>query len=380
MLWDFILVHANIILNFLSEVFIVRFQFLLLIIVVFVGCRTTGSIIKKETILDNKNNRDCSTDLTAGISSYDSIITKMSCSEKKGLLTMVSIPDQVLSETTIKFLKDNNIGAVILFNHNIVNEKQLKNLNMDLRKKVNPGMFIAIDQEGGAVARIGWDENINITASVIGARNDVNYAYDIAYKRAKFLLNLGINVILGPVCDVATSHQSYIYYRTFGTNIEVVTKMVEVTVKAQRDAGIITVLKHFPGLGATSIDSHKDFPVINLTKDFLWKNDFKPFLKGIEAGAEMVMIGHIINANIDKDKPASMSINYVKLLEEVNFNGVVITDDLSMTGKIKSTIGWGINLVSGSFDEIKDKIVSISPMDSYCAKILEMQDSGKGAF
>lgn len=306
-------------------------------------------------------------------------ISELTLEEKRGLLTMISISDKVLSERTINFLIENKISGIVLFSHNIVNEIQLKKLTDDLRARTGRNLLIAIDQEGGLVTRIGWDKYAGISARQIGLKNDYNYAYKIGYERAKFLLDLGINVILGPVCDVAPSKNSYIYERSFGTDPDIVSKMVEATVKGQKDAGIITVLKHFPGHGKTSIDSHREFPVIDLDLEYLKMNDFKPFINGIEAGAEMVMLGHIINNNIDSEKPASLSLNYIKLLDNINFSGIVITDDLSMTGQINRGIGWGINLVSGGFDYIKSKVSTIEPVDYYCLKILEIKQNN-GAY
>ena len=285
---------------------------------------------------------------------------------------MISIEDKILSDRTAAYLKENNITGVVLFNHNVVSGKQLKRLTDDLKNKVNPNILIAVDQEGGDIVRIPWDSTAGISPSQIGRKGDLDYAYNVAYKRADFLKKLGINVILGPVADIADSKKSYIYRRCFGTDPAAVSSMVRVTVKAQKDAGIITVLKHFPGHGKTSVDSHVSFPYINIPEDELINRELLPFKSGIEAGAEMIMIGHIINRSIDKYKPASISPEYLNILEKIDFNGIVITDDLKMTGNINSTIGWGINLITGSFQEISWKMSTIEPVDKYLEKVLKL--------
>jgi len=289
-------------------------------------------------------------------------LKSMTIDEKRGLLFMVSIPDKVLSKTTIKFLKENYIGGVVLLGNNVETETQIKQLTKDLREKVNENLLIAIDQEGGTVVRIPWDKYSNLSARDIGLTNDNNFAYEVARYRAELLLDLGINVILGPVADIAYTKNSFMYDRSFGSDPETVAKFVEAFVKGQNDAGIITVLKHFPGHGRTTTDSHKDFPVIHLSKEELLAGEFIPFKRGIEAGAEMIMLAHIVNPLIDPDIPASVSFEYVEILErELGFFRIVITDDLDMTGKIDTEIGWGINLVAEKFESIKSRIEDTNP-------------------
>ncbi len=328
----------------------------------FFGCKTSSNVIHTPVIVTNETNP-----------MKEEVKTILSIDEKKGLLSMVSIPDSVLSNKTLDFLQLNQISGIVLFSYNIINEIQLRKLISDLKNGLKRDLLIAIDQEGGIVNRITWDKNAKYSARYIGSKNDYNYAYKIAYERSKFLLDLGINVILGPVCDIAPSRSSYIYERSFGTDSDIVSKMIEATVKAQKDAGIITVLKHFPGLGSTTIDSHINFPIINHDLETLYKYDFKPFVTGVNSGAEMVMLGHIINQNIDPDIPASLSKKYLQLLDEIGFTGIVLTDDLSMTGEIKNGIGWGVNIISGDYDFIQEKIDSINPLDDYCERLIKIK-------
>ncbi|HOJ65043.1 MAG TPA: glycoside hydrolase family 3 N-terminal domain-containing protein [Spirochaetota bacterium] len=300
-------------------------------------------------------------------------LMSMSLIEKRGILTMVNIPGYELTDETINFLNNNKIKGVILFKYNIRNEEQLKKLIKDLREKIDKYLLIAIDQEGGNIIRIEWEETAKISPKLISFNtNPEQFAYDIAYKRGNYLKSLGINVVLAPVADIPSSNKDFIYERCFGIDTEKVSKLVEASVKGYRDSGIICVLKHFPGHGKTRVDSHYNFPVINKTIDELKKDDLVPFIAGIKAGAEMIMIGHIINSFIDKEKPASLSYNYVNLLNSLNFNGVIITDDLAMTGKIDKGIGWGINIITGSFKEIKNKINTIEPIDYYVKRVIKI--------
>ena len=337
-----------------------------IISIFFISCKYTADS-KKEI----KN-------LYPHLAKYIDKVYSMNEKERKGLLLMVGIKDKILSEETIKILKENKISGIILFDYNIVNEKQLKKLTSDLREYVSPNMLIAIDEEGGEVNRIHFDKLKNISPKNIGDKNDKEYAYKIAYQKSKFLLDLGINMILGPICDIPNDSNSYLYERSFSTNINIVADMVEATVKAQRDAGIITVLKHFPGHGDTSVNSHDGFPIIDKKISELKNKEFVPFKRGIEAGAEIILTAHIKNKYIDDKLPASLSKNYIDILEkELNFNGITITDDLTMTGEIEKGINFGINLNSNIYQNIEYMFEDLNPNIISCAKVLKIISENK---
>ncbi len=299
-------------------------------------------------------------------------LSRMSNEEKQGILFMVSIPDKILTNSTAKYLRDSHIGGVILMGNNIESASQLARLTDDLRGKVDPHLIIAVDQEGGTVVRIPWDKYASISARETGNKNDLTYTKEIAEYRSKFLMNLGINTILGPVCDIG-GETSFMYSRSFGSSQSKVTEQVATITQTQSKTGIITVLKHFPGHGQTSTDSHYEFPIIRMSKSDLIATELGPFRAGIENNAEFVMIGHVINPEIDS-KPASLSKKYVEILEnELKFNGVVITDDLKMTGKIEGGIGWGINLIVDTPQNVKTRMRQIEPEDEYVKRILELK-------
>lgn len=340
---------------------------LFLILLLVYACKSSSNIMEEQSYIDELKQS------YPDLSDYIDKVLEMNDKERKGLLLMVGIKDKVLSEETIKTLKDNHIMGVILFDYNITDEKQLKKLTSDLRKYVNPNMLISIDQEGGEVNRINFDKLKNISPKNIGDSNSSEYAYNIAYQKSKFLLDLGINMILGPLCDVPNDTNSYLYNRSFSTNLNIVAEMVSNTVKAQRDAGIISVLKHFPGHGDTVVNSHNDFPSINKTTNELLSNEFIPFKSGIDAGAEVVLVAHIKNKYIDDKNTASMSKKYADILEkDLGFNGVVITDDLAMTGNIDKGINFGINLISNLYENVEYMFEDIDADILTCARVLKM--------
>ena len=340
---------------------------LFLILLLVYACKSSSNIMEEQSYIDELKQS------YPDLSDYIDKVLEMNDKERKGLLLMVGIKDKVLSEETIKTLKDNHIMGVILFDYNITDEKQLKKLTSDLRKYVNTNMLISIDQEGGEVNRINFDKLKNISPKNIGDSNSSEYAYKIAYQKSKFLLDLGINMILGPLCDIPNDTNSYLYNRSFSTNVNIVAEMVSNTVKAQRDAGIISVLKHFPGHGDTVVNSHNDFPSINKTTNELLSNEFIPFKSGIDAGAEVVLVAHIKNKYIDDKNTASMSKKYADILEkDLGFNGVVITDDLAMTGSIDKGINFGINLISNLYENVEYMFEDIDADILTCARVLKM--------
>ncbi|MEI0749556.1 glycoside hydrolase family 3 N-terminal domain-containing protein [Brachyspira pulli] len=340
---------------------------LFLILLLVYACKSSSNIMEEQSYIDELKQS------YPDLSDYIDKVLEMNDKERKGLLLMVGIKDKVLSEETIKTLKDNHIMGVILFDYNITDEKQLKKLTSDLRKYVNPNMLISIDQEGGEVNRINFDKLKNISPKNIGDSNSSEYAYKIAYQKSKFLLDLGINMILGPLCDIPNDTNSYLYNRSFSTNVNIVAEMVSNTVKAQRDAGIISVLKHFPGHGDTVVNSHNDFPSINKTTNELLSNEFIPFKSGIDAGSEVVLVAHIKNKYIDDKNTASMSKKYADILEkDLGFNGVVITDDLAMTGNIDKGINFGINLISNLYENVEYMFEDIDADILTCARVLKM--------
>jgi len=297
----------------------------------------------------------------------------MPIEEKRGVLFMVGINGTTLSKADENFLKDNHIGGVILLSGNVQSETQVKELTADIRNKVNSRMIIAIDQEGGTVVRIPWDKYADVSARDLGNKDDDNYTEEVAVYRANLLKELGINLLLGPVADVADKG-SFLYDRSYSSSPGKVAEYVDITVTTDKQQGVFSAIKHFPGHGATTTDSHNKFPVINRSKTELENNDWVPFKAGIDAGSEFVMLGHIINPQIDSKKPASMSEEYLKILEtDLHFQGILITDDLKMTGNIKGGINWGINMSIEDRKITEERMRMVSPDDKYVRRVLELK-------
>lgn len=236
-----------------------------------------------------------------------------------------------------KMILERNVGGVILMGANIKDNDQIKTLtnalqyNTTINEKQVP-LFISIDQEGGDVTRLKDIENI--------AQKDIkteDQATQIAKTRGERLLSLGININLAPVLDFSSDKSSFIYTRTFENDLEKTTKLAVATAKGYNQAKIIYVPKHFPGHFNSIIDSHQELPMILETeKEML--NNTKPFQEVIKnEDPRIIMTSHTLYPKIDPKNPATLS---KKILDEIlrkklKYNGLIMTDDLSMKALTK---------------------------------------------
>jgi beta-N-acetylhexosaminidase len=253
----------------------------------------------------------------------EEILESMSIEEKVGQLFIFGFDNISLNKETKDFLTNNKIGGVLLLSKNIQNEVQLKTLVEDLQSTNRIPLFITIDQEGGVVARIKWNEILTVPQEYIESSD---YAYTIAKSRGELLRSYGINMNFAPVVEDITNPSSFMFNRVYRDNV--IEKSIS-SVKGYKDAQIVSVPKHYPGHSNDSPDSHYSLPVVNITNEQWNKytNTFTPVLKISDA----VMIGHIMFPNIDS-KPATISSEIVnkRLIEGESFNGLIISDDMEM--------------------------------------------------
>ena len=275
----------------------------------------------------------------AEIDEIKNMVNSMSLEEKIGQLLMLNLPDAEITDETVLWLNKFHIGGVFILRRNVQLEQQVRAFIKDLRDKVvGPSglpLFIAADQEGGPIWVFPFLQELTGQKDIKTAKQ----AYEVAKRRGEELKNLGVNVVFAPVLDITKNQSEFIYARTFNGNAKAVSSFGASMVKGYKDAGIIPVIKHFPGHGGTVIDSHKDLPTI-FAKKAQWFDNILPFRMAIRAGAEMIMTAHIRVKNIDKKNPATLSKKIVTdfLRKSMKFSGVVITDELSM-GAIADTYG-----------------------------------------
>lgn len=187
--------------------------------------------------------------------------------------------------------------------------------------------YVGIDQEGGNVIRLWGDPAPG--AIELGLLSDDELRAK-ARDRARFLGQFGFDVNFAPVADIAYQTNSTMYLRSFGSDPAAVASSVAQFVKGSRQLRMMGAAKHFPGHGRTPVDSHYAVPDIDLSWDDWEQTDAVPFRAAIDAGVEMVMVGHLRYTRWD-DQPASISRVAVKTLrDELKFDGVIVTDDLGM--------------------------------------------------
>ena len=232
---------------------------------------------------------------------------------------------------------ENGLGGVIFFSHNITGEKQFKNLIQNISEKAYIPMFYSIDQEGGRVERT---EKIHSGKKYLSAKNafemGLSYLQNQTKEIALELKSYGINMNFAPVLDVNTNQDNPIIgERAFSNNVQEVVVAGKVVLKEYMKYGIIPVGKHFPGHGGASADSHKTLPVIDLSKEDLMQNHIQPFKEAIENGLPAIMVAHVLYPSLEElNLPASVSKKIINdlLINQLNFNEIIMTDDMEMNG------------------------------------------------
>ncbi|SHE80482.1 beta-N-acetylhexosaminidase [Marinitoga hydrogenitolerans DSM 16785] len=265
-----------------------------------------------------------------GVITITQFINNMSLKEKIGELFLFGF-DGTEYNNKIQELIDYGANNFILFSRNVKNKKQVKKLIKDIKahtKEIPP--FIAIDQEGGMVARIR-DIFVPPNMMVLGALNNPDLTYKVGYFSGKSLKELGINMNFSPVLDVNSNpYNPIIGVRSFWNDEKIVAQNGIDYFRGLLNGGVIPVGKHFPGHGDTEVDSHKNLPIINKSKEQYEKEDIYPFKEAIKHGIPAIMTAHILLPFWD-NKPATLSKKIISYLRnDLNFKGVIISDDLLM--------------------------------------------------
>ncbi len=256
----------------------------------------------------------------------------MSLDEKIGQLFLVRFPDK----DAANIAKQNGFGGYVLFARDF--QGKTKNEVISMIKEVQSAakipLLMAVDEEGGSVVRISNNKNLKdtpfLSPSELYQDGGLERIKDDTVEKSLLLADLGINLNLAPVVDVSTTPSDYMYSRSLQEDTTTTSKFAETVIKASKGGTVSYTLKHFPGYG-NNPDTHTGSVTDSRTYDSILKNDIPPFKAGIEAGAEAVLVGHNTVTNIDSSNPASLSIPIHNILrEDLNFTGVIITDDLSM--------------------------------------------------
>ncbi len=239
-------------------------------------------------------------------------------------------------EITRGALQTYPVGGLIFSSGNLKDRTQVRDMLAGMRQMCAIAPFLGVDEEGGRVARVMSNPNLGTTKleSMFSYREKgAATAKQNAKTVASDLKGLGFNLDFAPVADVWTNkNNTVIGDRAYSDNYKQAAELVAAAVEGFHEGGVACVLKHFPGHGDTEADSHQSLPVVTRTVAELREGEFLPFASGIKAGADMVMVGHLLLSDADPDTPASLSFTVVTdlLRQELGYNGVVITDGITM--------------------------------------------------
>ncbi|MGM9552453.1 MAG: glycoside hydrolase family 3 protein [Clostridia bacterium] len=309
---------------------------LILIITVF------ATVFKLYTIEDNFEDIQIQPTEEISVSVVPEIMENMTLDEMVYQMMFVT-PEALTNEKTHtcateimkKSLEKHPVGGIIYFAKNFKDREQTIEMISKTKEYSQIPLFIGVDEEGGRVSRLGKNENMGVVhLPPMSEIKDKDEAYHSAAKLAADLKGLGFNLDFAPVADVIINEKnSEIGDRSFGSDPTEVGEKVFSFVKGMGDGSIISALKHFPGHGSTAENSHNGYSESTRSYDRLKKCEFLPFEKGIQAGAEFVMVSHMTLINATEEKvPSSLSKEVITgfLKGDLGFKGIVITDSLSM--------------------------------------------------
>jgi len=265
------------------------------------------------------------------------------------------------------------VGGICIFSGNITSEEGLKKLIEEKKTSLRTTPFIAVDEEGGRIARIAnsgyFDVPKYASMQDVGSEEDAEGAKIVGRKIGAYLSDLGFSLDFAPVADVNTNPDNIVIGdRAFSSDPKVASSMVSSFIDGMHEENVMTTLKHFPGHGDTTADSHDGFVKIDKTWEELQECELIPYYGNLDK-TDMVMVSHINTPNITSDeRPASLSKEMIdgKLRGELGYDGVVITDGLEMGAITESynPLQVGIYAVNAGVDIL---LLPASPNETYQA-------------
>jgi len=307
------------------------------------------------------------------IKSISEEVSKMDLEEKIGQMIFAGVSGTTMDTGAQKLINQLHVGGIIFYKNNFENPTQTVELVNQIKAEnsSNIPLFLGVDQEGGRVIRLPGALTNFPPNKQIGEVNNSEFSYKIGRLLGYELKEFGLNLDFAPVLDINSNpNNPVIGDRSFGNNLEIVSKLGIETMKGIQSQKVIPTIKHFPGHGDTSVDSHLELPIVNKTLKELMKLELIPFKRAMDEGAEVVMVAHMLIPKLDKNNPASMSkvVMTDVLRKQLGFTGVIITDDMTMGAIVehfdigKAAVesvkaGSDIILVGHGYDNV-DKIQS----------------------
>lgn len=314
-------------------------------------------------------------------------LEELTLDEKIGQLILARYPDNNVLNDLNKY----KLGGYVFYEKDFKNKTKLEVIDMinTVQKNSKIPMLIAVDEEGGKIVRVSSNPNLAPerfkSSKELYSSGGMEKIKQDTINKSIVLSSFGINLNLAPVVDVTTNSNDYMYERSIGENTEITSLYAKTVISASKNMEVSYTLKHFPGYG-NNIDTHNSTSIDTRSYESIIANDIPPFIAGINVGAEAILVSHNIVSSIDSDNPASLSPKIHNFLRnELNFTGVIITDDLEMgaTSSIESStikaLLAGNDLIittnyANSFSSIKNAvtngIISEEIIDKLAFKIL----------
>ncbi|PGZ92097.1 beta-N-acetylhexosaminidase [Bacillus sp. AFS029533] len=283
----------------------------------------------------------------------DQLLNAMTLQEKIGQMIISGFYGPNYSNSLKELVEQYHIGGFIFYNENLTNNSQtvkLVNTIKAANKNNHLPILFGVDQEGGRVSRLPGNLGQIPSNEIIGKKNNGQFSFEIGQILGEQLQAFGLNMDFAPVLDVNSNPKNpVIGDRSFSNNPKTVSNLGIQTMKGIQSEKIIPVVKHFPGHGDTSVDSHLELPVVNKSYTDLKSLELIPFKDAINQNADAVMVAHILLPKIDPKYPASMSKMIITsmLRDDLKYNGVVMTDDMTM-----DAIGKNYNLEKAAVTSI----------------------------
>jgi len=292
----------------------------------------------------------------------------MTLRQKAAQVLLLGFEGTTLTSDTRLLLADSPPGGFLILARNVTGAAQLRALTAALQvaaAAAGPaaGLLLAVDQEGGAVQRVRDGVPTVPAARELGDDSTPAEAARLAAETADALLKLGVNMNLAPVADVVVERESFLYERTYSGDSKRVAAFVAGVTEAYSRAALITAVKHFPGHGSAAGDTHGQAVISETTRADFESIHLPPFRAAFAAGAEAVMMAHIIATAYDPDRPASLSNSVIEglLRADLAFEGVVISDDLEMAAALDGSRAGTASVDTAGLGE-----ASVSALEAGC--------------
>lgn len=322
------------------------------------------------------------------------IISSMTDEEKVGQLFLAHCPT---GQAAVEKIKQYHLGGFVMFARDFetFSPDEVKSMISSYQENSKIPMVISADEEGGSVLRVSkfpqFGEQPFKSPRDLYETEGWQGVHDETVRKCKLLLSLGVNMNLAPVCDFTVNEEAYIRKRVFGVSAEETSKFIQIVTGVMKEYKLGSSLKHFPGYGGNS-DTHKGMSYDSRSLEEFESQDILPFIAGIKAGANSVMVSHNIVGCFDKDYPSSLSYPiHDYLRNKLGYDGVIVTDSLTMSairefteGKdpcVRALLCGNDMIITSKYEEgyncvlqaVKDGTVSKQVLDSAVRRILKMK-------